>query len=157
MGQLTLVGLGPGGPEHLTAAAIAALREADVVVGYRLYVEQIRELIPNIEAREYAIGDEIERARQAVDLATSGYRVALVSSGDTGIYGMAAPAFDVLAERDWNGSDPGLTVIPGVSAAQAAAALLGAPLGHDFCSISLSDLLTPWAVIERRVRAAAAR
>lgn len=156
MGRLTLVGLGPGGPGHVTGAAIAALQEADIVIGYRLYVDQVRSLVPGVQVREHPIGQEIERAREAVDLAESGKRVALVSSGDIGIYGMAAPAFDVLAERGWDGADPEVVVIPGVSAAQSAAALLGAPLGHDFCTISLSDLLTPWAVIERRVRAAAA-
>lgn len=153
---LTLVGIGPGDPQLLTEQARRALREAEVVVGYRMYLEQIDGLLrPEQERLASPIGDELERAALAVERAAAGARVALVSSGDVGIYAMAGPVFDTLRARGWTGERPAVAVVPGISAVQAAAARLGAPLSHDFCTISLSDLLTPWEQIERRVRAAA--
>jgi len=154
-GKLYLVGLGPGGLEHLTSAAQSALRESEWVVGYRAYVEQVRPLIEGKNVLAMDLGQELERAAKAVDLAYEGADVAVVSSGDTGIYGMAGPVFRVLVDRDWDGDRPSVEVFPGVSAMQAAAALLGAPLMQDFCAISLSDLLTPWETIRRRLEAAA--
>jgi cobalt-precorrin 5A hydrolase/precorrin-3B C17-methyltransferase len=154
---LTLVGIGPGDLSHLTYAAHAALRDADVVAGYHVYIDLIRPLLRSWQEVIVtpAMGDEIGRARQAIAVARSGRRVALVSSGDIGIYAMAAPVFEILRDEGWTGDHPVVDVVPGISAFQALAARLGAPIGHDMCIISLSDLLTPWDVIERRLRAAA--
>lgn len=156
-GVLTLVSIGPGDPQHLTAAAREALRRAEIVAGYRVYVDLIRDLLqPHQEVLVTpAMGDEAGRARQAIELACAGRRVALISSGDIGVYAMAAPVFEALRDDGWTGDDPAVEVLPGISAFQALAARLGAPVSHDFCVISLSDLLTPWEVIERRLRAAA--
>jgi cobalt-precorrin 5A hydrolase/precorrin-3B C17-methyltransferase len=153
-GHLRLVGLGPGGVAHRTPAATAAVRHAEVVIGYAPYLDQCAELLsPAQEVIRSPIGDEVARAQLAVGAAAAGQRVALVCSGDSGVYAMASLAFEVAAGA---GLDPAtIEVVPGVTAAIAAAALLGAPLGHDHVSISLSDLLTPWDQIEARVRAAA--
>lgn len=154
---LLLIGIGPGDSRQMTLAARDALRSAGVVIGYELYVEMVQPLLSTTqEVIASPIGDEIDRAERAVELAASGTRVALISSGDAGIYAMAGPLFEVLRERGRQGRDePRLVVYPGISALQAAAARLGAPIAHDFCAISLSDLLTPWEIIERRVEAAA--
>lgn len=154
-GHLAIVGLGPGAPGWRTPEALDALAAAEDVVGYHLYLETL----PPLPARRhgYPLGAEAERARAALDLAASGRRVALVSSGDAGIYAMASLAFELIdhgGRPDW--ARLAVAVVPGVSALQAAAARAGAPLGHDFCTISLSDLLTPWPMIERRLEAAAA-
>lgn len=154
-GKLYLVGLGPGGLEHLTPAAQDALGQADSVVGYGPYVEQVGPLVQGKNLVTMDLGQELERAAKAVDLAYAGHQVAVVSSGDTGIYGMAGPVFRVLVDRGWDGENPPLEVLPGISAMQAAAAILGSPLMQDFCAISLSDLLTPWDTIVRRLEAAA--
>lgn len=156
-GQLTLVSIGPGDLTHLTEAARLALEQAEIVTGYGRYIELIRPLLrPDQELIiTPAMGDELGRARAAIELARAGRRVALVSSGDIGIYAMAAPVFETLQAEGWDGSRPIVEVIPGVSAFQALAARLGAPINHDLCLISLSDLLTPWSLIERRLRAAA--
>ncbi|MDQ7029538.1 MAG: precorrin-3B C(17)-methyltransferase [Ardenticatenia bacterium] len=155
-GLLSLISLGPGHPDYMIPAARLALETSEVVVGYRRYVDLARTLLrPHQEVRPWPIGTELARAEDAVNLATAGRHVALVSSGDVGVYGMAAPLFDILRRRGWDGAHPEVAVYPGVTAMQAAAARLGAPLGHDFCAISLSDLLTPWPVIERRLVAAA--
>jgi precorrin-3B C17-methyltransferase len=154
-GKLFLVGLGPGDSRLLTPLALAALQDCDVVVGYRGYIEQIGELLWGKELVSMELGQELERAGRAVDLAYGGSVVAVVSSGDAGIYGMAGPVFQVLTDRGWDGVTPQLEVVPGVSALQSAASLLGSPLMQDFCAISLSDLLTPWEAIRRRLEAAA--
>ena len=154
-GKIYLVGLGPGSLEHLTPAALAALTQSDVVVGYRPYVQQVESLVVGKELITMELGQELERAEKAVHSALNGRCVALVSSGDAGIYGMAGPLFKVLEDRGWDGESPALEIVPGVSAVQAAAALLGAPLMQDFCAISLSDLLTPWETIRARLEAAA--
>ena len=125
------------------------------MVGYGPYVDQVAPLVQGKDLVTMELGQELQRAAKAVDLAVAGHCVALVSSGDAGIYGMAGPLFQVLAERGWDGKQPPVEIIPGVSAMQAAAALLGAPLMQDFCAISLSDLLTPWETIQRRIEAAA--
>lgn len=149
-GRLAVVGLGPGARDLLTPRARAELRRASVVVGLDQYVAQIRDLLrPGTRVLKSGLGAEEERARTAVAEARAGHAVALVGSGDAGVYAMASPA---LAEA---GADIDVAGVPGVTAALAAAALLGAPLGHDHVAVSLSDLHTPWAVIERRVRAAA--
>ena len=154
-GKLYLVGLGPGALDHLTPAARAALQQADSVVGYRPYIDQVRSLLQGKDLVAMELGQELERAAKAVDLAFTGHCVALVSSGDAGIYGMAGPMFRALEDRTWDGKTPQVEIIPGVSAMQAAAALLGAPLMQDFCAISLSDLLTPWDTILVRLEGAA--
>ena len=154
-GKLYLVGLGPGGSSHLTHAAVAALQDCDAVVGYRVYIDQAAELLEGKELVAMELGQEMERATKAVEMAYSGRVVAVVSSGDAGIYGMSGPVFQVLTDLGWDGDNPRVETIPGVSAMQAAAALLGAPLMQDFCAISLSDLLTPWDAIRRRLEAAA--
>jgi cobalt-precorrin 5A hydrolase/precorrin-3B C17-methyltransferase len=149
-GRLAVVGLGPGARDLLTPRARDELRRASVVVGLDQYVDQIRDLLrPGTRIAESGLGAEEERARRAVTEARAGHAVALIGSGDAGVYAMASPA---LAEAS---GDIDVVGVPGVTASLAAAALLGAPLGHDHVSISLSDLHTPWEVIERRVRAAA--
>ena len=157
LGRLAIVGLGPGDADWRTPAASAALARASDVVGFRDYLDLAGPLAEGTERHAFAIGEEEARVRAALDLAAEGREVALVSSGDAGIYGMAALAYELLereAAADWRGVE--ISVEPGISALQAAAARAGAPLGHDFCVISLSDLMTPWAVIEDRLRAAAA-
>ncbi len=155
-GLLSLVGIGPGDLQQMTLAAQTALRTADVVIGYGVYIDLVRPVLrPEQEILIRPMGSEMERAQEAIDLAAAGRRVALISSGDISIYAMTSPVFEVLRQRDWPGQSPEVEVFPGISAVQAAAARLGAPLGHDFCVISLSDLLTPWPIIERRVQAAA--
>ena len=183
-GELYLVGIGPGRPEHLTGRAVEVLRRCRTIVGYQLYLDQVRPwLEPSSEpsrrdsqptdsadvddglgARSSKheirfitsrLTEERARAECAVDLARLGERVALISSGDAGIYGLAGLAFEILDEHSWDGENPAVEVVPGVTAAQAAAAVLGAPLMSDFAAISLSDLLTPWDVIERRIAAVA--
>lgn len=149
-GRLAIVGLGPGSRDLLTAAAREELRRASVIVGLDQYVDQIRDLLrPGTEILSSGLGQEEERAHTAVARARDGFAVALIGSGDAGVYAMASPALEV--------ADEAIDVvgIPGVTAALAAAAVLGAPLGHDHCYLSLSDLHTPWPVIERRVLAAA--
>ncbi|MEU1011576.1 precorrin-3B C(17)-methyltransferase [Streptomyces sp. NPDC005890] len=149
-GRLAVVGLGPGARDLLTPRAAAELRRASVLVGLDQYVDQIRDLLrPGTRVLESGLGAEEERARTAVAEARTGQAVALIGSGDAGVYAMASPA---LAEAS---DDIDVVGVPGVTAALAAGAILGAPLGHDHVSISLSDLHTPWEVIERRVRAAA--
>jgi cobalt-precorrin 5A hydrolase / precorrin-3B C17-methyltransferase len=155
-GRLAVVGLGPGDPAWRTPEAQALLDDAEDWVGYRGYLDLLGR--PHAKAvHGFALGEEAMRAEKALELAASGRRVALVSSGDAGIYGMASLVFE-LVERSDRPACQGVAieVSPGVSALQAAAARAGAPLGHDFCAISLSDLLTPWPVIERRLEAAAA-
>jgi precorrin-3B C17-methyltransferase len=155
-GRLFVVGLGPGTAELLTPQAREALAEAEVVVGYRAYLEQAGDLLTGKRLEAGELGGEVARAERAVALAAEGRTVALVSSGDAGVYGMASPALEALERRRSAGESwPDVEVVPGVSAALAAAALLGAPLGADFAVISLSDLLTPWELVERRVSLAA--
>jgi cobalt-precorrin 5A hydrolase/precorrin-3B C17-methyltransferase len=153
---LTVIGIGPGERAKRTPEADAALARASDVVGYGLYLDLLGEAIAGKARHESALGAEEERARAALDLAAQGREVALVSSGDAGVYGLAALVFELL-ERGQNAAWKRLEVrvCPGLSALLAAAARAGAPLGHDFCAISLSDLLTPWPAIEKRLRAAA--
>ena len=148
--SLWIVGLGPGGPEHRTAAADRAIREADVVIGYAPYIDQCADLLrDDQEVIRGAMGEEPERAAEALRLARGGAKVALVSSGDAGVHGMAARTL-ALAH------DTPVTVIPGVTAALAVAARVGAPLGDDWATLSLSDLHLPWPAVQRRLTALAA-
>ena len=149
-GRLFLVSLGPGEDSLILPLAREALAASELVVGLEQYVDRIRHLLrPGTQVSTPPLGSEIERAEQALDEARAGGSVALVSGGDVGIYAMASPALELAGE------DIEVTVVPGVTAAQAAASLLGSPLGHDHCSVSLSDLLTPWEIIQERVWAAA--
>lgn len=155
-GTLSIVGIGPGEAGWRTPEADAAIRQASDLVGYTLYLDLVAPLTEGKNRHEFPLGEEEARVRAALDLAAQGRNVALISSGDAGIYAMASLAFELLdreARADW--SRIAVHVTPGISALQAAAARAGAPLGHDFCAISLSDLMTPWAVIERRIRAVA--
>jgi len=155
-GQLWLIGTGPGQLAQMTPAAQAALSAADVVIGYSLYIDLIR---PRLRAGQLIeslpITQERQRSERAIALANWGLNVAVISSGDCGIYGMAGLVLEQLSHQGWDGQTPAVQVFPGITAMQAAAARVGAPLMHDFCAISLSDLLTPWAVIEKRLQAAA--
>ncbi|MGC7845635.1 precorrin-3B C(17)-methyltransferase [Desulforudis sp. 1088] len=147
-----VAGIGPGDAEHLTPAARAAIAEAEVVAGYPLYLDLVREHLAGKELIKSGMRREVERVREAIAAALAGRRVCLVSSGDAGVYGLAGLVLEELARRDL--ALP-FKVVPGVTAGLAAAALLGAPLAHDHAVISLSDLLTPIDLIKRRVRAAA--
>ena len=155
-GRLTLVGLGPGREDWRSPEASSAIRNAEHVVGYTLYLDLCAELIRG-ERHDFALGEEEVRVRHAIQLAGRGTDVALVCSGDPGIYAMAALTFEVLDRGGCSDREQRIAVevVPGISALQGAAARVGAPLGHDFCAISLSDLLTPWNIIEQRIAAAA--
>jgi precorrin-3B C17-methyltransferase len=156
-GTLHIVGLGPGAPEHRTAAAARVVAEAEVVVGYGAYVDLVADLLDPARQRVIrgVIGEEERRADEALVLAAEGARVALVSSGDAGVHGMAARTLARAAELE-ESDRPKVIVLPGVSAAQAAAAVAGAPLTDDFAVVSLSDLHTTWERIAHRLRALAA-
>jgi len=156
-GRLLVAGIGPGDPATRTPEVTQALQHADEVVGYDRYLELLGDAVAGKTVHRSPLGAEEARARLALERAAAGRRVALVSSGDAGIYALASLVFELVdrADRaDWNRVE--VAVLPGVSALQAAAARAGAPLGHDFCAISLSDLMTPWPTIERRLTAAAA-
>lgn len=148
-GRVLVIGTGAGTADLLTAQAAAAIEAADVVLGYRTYIEQLRPIFPDKDYRSGSMGRELDRCREAVELAAAGQTVAMVSSGDPGIYGMAGPILEIADGVEVN-------IIPGITAAQIAASRLGAPLMNDFITLSLSDLLTPRAEVLRRVRAAAA-
>ncbi|WP_394845586.1 precorrin-3B C(17)-methyltransferase [Pendulispora brunnea] len=155
-GVLSIVGIGPGASQHTSPAALEAIVSADVVVGYITYIKLVRDLIEGKEVIRTGMTEEIGRARAAVERARDGAKVAIISSGDAGVYGMAGLVFQVLQEIGWKrGDSPELRIVPGMTALNSCASLVGAPLGHDFCAISLSDLLTPWPVITRRIEAAA--
>ena len=151
-GHLAVVGLGPGRPDQRTPEAATAVRQAQVVIGYGPYVDQAGDLLgPGQEVIRSPIGAETERVREALSRAAGGARVALVCSGDAGVYALASLVCELAPEA----GEPPVTVVPGVTAALSGAAILGGPLGHDHASISLSDLLTPWEVIQRRLQAVA--
>lgn len=150
-GKLFVVGLGPGGADDMTARARAAVAESDLVVGYTVYIDLLRSDFPDKEFHATPMRKEVERCRYALAQAAAGHAVAVVCSGDPGIYGMAGLTFELAPEFP----PIAIEVVPGVSASNGGAAVLGAPLMHDYCIISLSDLLTPWEAIERRLVAAA--
>lgn len=145
-----IVGMGPGEKDQMTYQAYEALEKSDVIIGYTVYVELIKKEFPEKEFATTPMRQEIERCRLCFENAQQGKTVSMICSGDAGVYGMAAPMYELLEEY------PGveLVVIPGMTAANSGAAVLGAPLNHDFCVISLSDLLTPWEKIEARLKAA---
>lgn len=151
MHKVYVVGLGPGAPHYLTEQARSALDRAQVLCGYTVYVDLIAPLYPGKETYTTPMTQELQRCRWALETAAAGTTVAMVCSGDAGVYGMAAPLLEL--GEDYPGVE--IEVVAGITAALSGAAVLGAPLGHDFCVISLSDLLTPWEVIENRLRCAA--
>ena len=151
--RIYIVGIGPGEKEGMTFEAHSVLKDADVIVGYETYLGLIRERYPEAEYMSTPMRKERERCLLAYGAASEQKKVAMVCSGDAGVYGMASLMYEVLAEKD--GDEYEIRVVAGVTAALSGAALLGAPIGHDFCVISLSDLLTPGEVIEKRLRSAA--
>ena len=151
MKKVTVIGLGPGGGDDLTGRARAALERCDLMVGYTAYIELVRHDFPEKEVLSTGMRREVDRCRAAVEAALTGKDVAVVCSGDSGVYGMAGLIYEVAREYD----PIEIEVVPGITAACGGAAVLGAPLTHDFAVISLSDLLTPWEKIERRLTAAA--
>ncbi|WNS46556.1 precorrin-3B C(17)-methyltransferase [Paenibacillus sp. MMS20-IR301] len=156
-GKLLVIGFGPGALEHITGRALAALDESEAVIGYNTYVDLIKPLLRHQEIVGTGMTEEVSRAQEAVRRAEAGQIIAVISSGDAGVYGMAGLVYEVLIERGWNPAD-GVTVevIPGISAIQSCSSLLGAPVMHDSCTISLSDHLTPWESIAARIEAAGA-
>ena len=151
MGKLTVVGIGPGNYENMTVRADEALRACQVIVGYSVYVALVRERYPDKEFFTTPMTKETDRCRMALERAREGASVAMVCSGDSGIYGMAGLLYQLRGEAE----EPEIEVVPGLTAACSGAALLGAPLTHDFAVVSLSDRLTDWETIERRLTAAA--
>ena len=149
-GMIYIVGMGPGNRGMMTGDAYEAVSAADVIVGYTVYTELMAKIVPGKKFVSTPMRHEIERCRRCFELAKEGRRVALICSGDAGVYGLAAPMLEMAADYP----DIDIAVVPGITAANSGAAVLGAPLCHDYCVISLSDLLTPWPVIERRLRAA---
>ncbi len=153
MGKIIVAGIGPGSKEDITPAVLEAVQQADAIVGYKYYFQFIDSYVsPGCECIDTGMKKERERAEQAFELAEQGKTVVVISSGDAGIYGMTPLIYEMKRERE---SDVEIESLPGISAFQKAASLLGAPIGHDLCIISLSDLMTPWEVIERRIKAAA--
>lgn len=152
--KIYVAGIGPGSPEDITPAVLQAVKDSDVVVGYKYYFQFIEPYLnPGTECIDTGMKKERDRAEQAFLLAEQGKTVCVISSGDAGIYGMTPLIYEMKLDR---GSDIEIVPLPGISAFQKAASLLGAPMGHDFCVISLSDLMTPWSLIEKRIKAAAA-
>lgn len=149
--KIDIVGIGPGKEEMMTMEAISALERADVIVGYTVYLKLLGERFRQKELVSTPMRQETERCRLAFEEAEKGKKVALICSGDAGIYGLASLMYEIGKEHP----ETELTVIPGITAASSGAAVMGAPLNHDFCVISLSDLLTPWEKIEKRLAAAA--
>ena len=151
MKKLFVVGIGPGDAANMTSACSAALEESEIIVGYSQYINLVQPLFPGKRMLDTGMTREIERCRLALKLAAKGETVAVVCSGDAGVYGMAGLIYQLSVEYP----PLDIEIVPGVTAALAGAALLGAPLTHDFAVISLSDLLTPWELIEKRLAAAA--
>ena len=153
MGRIIIAGIGPGSKEDITPAVLEAVRLADAIVGYKYYFQFIEPYVKEgCQCIDTGMKKERERAEQAFSLAETGKTVVVISSGDAGLYGMAPLVYEMAEAK---GSDITIETLPGISAFQKAASLLGAPIGHDTCIISLSDLMTPWEVIERRIKAAA--
>ncbi len=151
MSKIYIVGMGPGLIEHMTPKAKAALAECDIIVGYKVYIDLLREEFPDKDMRKSGMRSEIDRCKDTLALALEGNTVGIVSSGDSGVYGMAGLMYEVAGEKDVE-----VVVVPGIPAANTSASVLGAPLMHDYATISLSDLLTPLEAIYNRVDKAAA-
>ena len=150
-GYIYVVGIGPGKEDGITKEAERILEQSDIIVGYKTYIDLVRDRFPEKEFFENGMTKELERCRKCIELARSGKNVALIGSGDSGVYGMASPMLEEAEKAGFLG----VKVIPGVTAALSGGALLGAPVGHDFAVISLSDRLTSWELIEKRLRLAA--
>ena len=154
IGRIILVGFGPGSQEHMTQRAREAIAESDVVIGYSTYIKLVKDLLDGKKVVRKGMTEEIDRCVEAYEQAVEGKTVALISSGDIGVYGMAGPTYEVLLQSGWTPqSNIEVEIVPGTTALSACASLVGAPLTHDFCSISLSDLLTPWPSIAKRIEA----
>ena len=151
MSRIRVVGIGPGDYNEMTVRAVNALNDCDVIVGYHVYVDLVRAHFPDKEFHTTPMRREVDRCQIALDLAREGRDVAMICSGDAGIYGMAGLIYELRGESE----EPEVEVVGGLTAACSGAARLGAPLTHDFCVISLSDLLTPWETIEKRLECAA--
>ncbi|WP_274307241.1 precorrin-3B C(17)-methyltransferase [Solibacillus daqui] len=155
-GKIFVVGFGPGDREHITKRAVDALQQSDHIMGYKTYVELIEHLVTAKMIVSTGMTEEVSRAQEAVKQAEAGHIVSVISSGDSGVYGMAGLVYEVLIEKGWTeATGIEVEVVPGISAINSCASLLGAPVMHDSCTISLSDHLTPWTVIEKRIEAAA--
>ncbi|WP_373228667.1 precorrin-3B C(17)-methyltransferase [Cohnella sp.] len=154
-GKLYIIGFGPGSFEHITKRAREAIQESEVVIGYNTYIDLIRDLLSSQTIVRTGMTEEVSRAQEAVRQAEAGKKVAVISSGDAGVYGMAGLVYEVLIGKGWSRTEGvEVEVIPGISAINSTASLLGAPIMHDSCTISLSDHLTPWEQIAKRVEAA---
>ncbi len=147
-----VVGFGPGHADHITERAKQALQESDMIIGYKTYVDLIVGLLSDQQVISTGMTEEVARAQEAVRQAEQGKVVAVISSGDSGVYGMAGLVYEVLVEQGWTETTGvPVEIVPGISAINSCAALLGAPIMHDACTISLSDHLTPWELIAKRV------
>lgn len=155
MGKITVIGIGPGESSQMTEKAMNALQDADVIVGYSKYIELLGDAFDSKEIITTGMRREIDRCRLCFEEAIKDKKVALVCSGDAGIYGMAALIYEIADEYPDIDMVMDIEIVAGITAAASGAAVLGAPINHDFCTISLSDLLTPWELIEKRLRAAA--
>ncbi len=153
-GKLYIVGIGPGYEQYMVPRAKECIEESQVIIGYETYIALIEHLIKGKEVYSYPMTQEVDRANEAIRFAEEGKAVSLISSGDPGIYGMAGLVYEILAEKNWK-DDPYVEVVPGVSALNASSALIGSPLMTDFAVVSMSDLLVPWDIIMKRVKAAA--
>ena len=150
--MIYVIGIGPGCRDLMTQEAISAMEDAEVIVGYKTYIKLVEDFIKDKEVVQNGMRKEVDRCQDAIDIAKTGKKVAVISSVDAGIYGMAGLILELITKQEL---DIPVKVVPGVTASIGAAAVLGAPIMHDFCHISLSDLLTPWEVIEKRLRLAA--
>ena len=150
-GKIYVVGIGPGKKADMTFKAYEAMEKSDIIVGYKTYTDLIKEYFPNKEIKSSSMMKEVDRCIEVLELAKSGKNVALISSGDAGVYGMAGIMYEVIDEKD----DVEIEVISGVTATNAAAAIVGAPIMHDYVTISLSNLLTDWELIKKRLELAA--
>ena len=150
--MIYVIGIGPGCRDLMTQEAISAMEDAEVIVGYKTYIKLGEDFVKDKEVVQNGMRKEVDRCQDAIDIAKTGKKVAVISSGDAGIYGMAGLILELITKQEL---DIPVKVVPGVTASIGAAAVLGAPIMHDFCHISLSDLMTPWEVIEKRLRLAA--
>lgn len=150
--MIYVIGIGPGCRDLMTQEAISAMEDAEVIVGYKTYIKLVEDFVKDKEVVQNGMRKEVDRCQDAIDISKTGKKVAVISSGDAGIYGMAGLILELITKQEL---DIPVKVVPGVTASIGAAAVLGAPIMHDFCHISLSDLMTPWEVIEKRLRLAA--
>ena len=150
--MIYVIGIGPGCRDLMTQEARSAMEDAEVIVGYKTYIKLVEDFVKDKEVVQNGMRKEVDRCQDAIDIAKTGKKVAVISSGDAGIYGMAGLILELITKQEL---DIPVKVVPGVTASIGAAAVLGAPIMHDFCHISLSDLMTPWEVIEKRLRLAA--